>query len=240
MKLKLLHLYDDVMNLYGEYANVAVLARYLTDLGHSVAVDTLSLYEEKNISGYDFYYMGAGTERRQKLALTQLKKYAQPLRDAVNANKVVLFTGNAFELLGKSVTDADGNRCDCLELFDFESVEGKRRITGDVLATTELFPEQVVGFMNKCSRTDGIQTPLFQPMMGFGNSRDLDGEGFREKNCFGTHLAGPLLVKNPAMLRLIAKLLLQDAYADTVRYPAIEAAYETTAAELNKRFRTLK
>ena len=44
MEVKLLHLFDDVMNLYGEYANVAILARYLTDLGHTVSVDTLSLY----------------------------------------------------------------------------------------------------------------------------------------------------------------------------------------------------
>ena len=61
MELKFLHLYDDAMNLYGEYANVSLLARYLTDLGHSVRVETLSLYEKKDISGYDFYYMGAGT-----------------------------------------------------------------------------------------------------------------------------------------------------------------------------------
>ena len=72
MERKLLHLYDDVMNLYGEYANVSLLARFLTDLGHSVQIDTLSLYEKKDISGYDFYFMGAGTERRQKLALSQL------------------------------------------------------------------------------------------------------------------------------------------------------------------------
>ena len=72
MEKKLLHLYDDVMNLYGEYANVAVLARYLRDLGFQVQVETLSLYETKDISGYDFYYMGSGTERKQKLAMTQL------------------------------------------------------------------------------------------------------------------------------------------------------------------------
>ena len=41
MERKLLHLYDDAMNLYGEYANVSLLARYLTDLGHSVRVETL-------------------------------------------------------------------------------------------------------------------------------------------------------------------------------------------------------
>ena len=103
MERKLLHLYDDAMNLYGEYANVSLLARYLTDLGHSVRVETLSLYEKKDISGYDFYYMGAGTERRQKLVLPQLLQYRETLLEAKRRGAVLLFTGNAFELLGSAV-----------------------------------------------------------------------------------------------------------------------------------------
>ena len=115
MEVKLLHLYDDVMNLYGEYANVAILARYLTDLGHTVSVDTLSLYEEKDISAYDFYFMGAGTERRQKLALSQLGRYREALQRACDAGKVMLFTGNSFELLGARLQDAEGKPLkDCI------------------------------------------------------------------------------------------------------------------------------
>lgn len=238
MELKLLHLYDEVMNLYGEYANVSLLARYLTDLGHSVRVETLSLYEKKDISGYDFYYMGAGTERRQKLVLPQLLQYREALLEAKRRGAVLLFTGNAFELLGKAVTDAEGKRYDCLGFADFESNETKRRITGDVIARIE--NDRVVGFMNKCGHTTGAKQPLFHVEFGFGNEERCGDEGWYDGKCFGTHLTGPLLVKNPSMLKRVAKALLGDAFADTVQYPYMERGYEMTLAELTKRMEALK
>lgn len=238
MERKLLHLYDDTMNLYGEYANVSLLARYLTDLGHSVRVETLSLYEKKDISGYDFYYMGAGTERRQKLVLPQLLQYRETLLEAKQRGAVLLFTGNAFELLGRAVTDAEGKRYDCLGFAGFESNETKRRITGDVIA--RIGDERVVGFMNKCGHTTGVKQPLFHVEFGFGNEAQCGDEGWRDGNCFGTHLTGPLLVKNPSMLRRVAKALLGDAFADTVQYPYMQRGYEMTLSELTKRMEALK
>lgn len=238
MERKLLHLYDDAMNLYGEYANVSLLARYLTDLGHSVRVETLSLYEKKDISGYDFYYMGAGTERRQKLVLPQLLQYRETLLEAKRRGAVLLFTGNAFELLGRAVTDAEGKRYDCLGFAGFESNETKRRITGDVIA--RIGDERVVGFMNKCGHTTGVKQPLFHVEFGFGNEAACGDEGWRDGNCFGTHLTGPLLVKNPSMLRRVAKALLGDAFADTVQYPYMQRGYEMTLSELTKRMEALK
>ena len=38
MELKIVHFYPDLMNLYGSYANVAVLKRYLEELGNTVMV----------------------------------------------------------------------------------------------------------------------------------------------------------------------------------------------------------
>lgn len=240
MEVKLLHLYDDVMNLYGEYANVAILARYLTDLGHTVSVDTLSLYEKKDISAYDFYFMGAGTERRQKLALSQMGRYREALQRACDAGKVMLFTGNSFELLGARLQDAEGKTFEGLHIAEFVSTEGKRRITGDCLAKFDDTGDTLVGFINKCSKTTGVETPLFTLEMGFGNEADRGAEGFRKHNCFGTHLTGPILVKNPAMLKYAAKLLLGEAYSDTVTYSYMEKGYETTLTELRKRFELTK
>ncbi|MBQ6431759.1 MAG: hypothetical protein IJJ99_07785 [Oscillospiraceae bacterium] len=239
MELKLLHLYDDVMNLYGEYANVSVLARYLSDLGCTVSVDTLSLYEEKDISGYDFYYMGSGTERRQRLALTQLVKYRDALNAACDEGRVMLFTGNSFELLGRKITDADGNEFEGLRLASFETVEGKRRIVGDCIAEFDGFDDVLVGFINKCSRISGVEQPLFNLLMGAGNEGDKGAEGFRKNHCFGTHLTGPILVKNPAMLRYIAALLGAQS-PERVTYPFMEKGYETTASELRKRLEAMK
>lgn len=232
--MKILHIFDDIMNLYGEYANVAVLARALRELGQEVTVDTLSLYEDKDISGYDFYFIGAGTERKQKIALSRLLSYRAPLKAAYEAGKVMLFTGNSFELLGKQVTDAQGKVHEALGLFDFTTVESDRRIVGDCLATCEGIPSPVVGFMNKCSKTTGIAHPFFTLTMGFGNEAQRGGEGLREKNCFGTHLTGPILIKNPALLRFFANLL-GAKNAERISYPYMEKAYETTATALKKR-----
>ena len=38
MELTILHLYPDLMDLYGEYANLSVLRRRLEGLGVSVAI----------------------------------------------------------------------------------------------------------------------------------------------------------------------------------------------------------
>ena len=92
--------------------------------------------------------------------------------------------------------------------------------------------------MNKCSRTSGIQTPLFSSLeMGFGNEADKGPEGLREGNCFGTHLTGPLLVKNPALLHYVAALLGVEGSVD---YPYMDRAYETTLSELRKRLELMK
>ncbi len=232
MKVRILHIFEDVMNLYGEYANVAVLERYLKDLGHEVETDRLSLYENKDISGYDFYYMGSGTERKQKLALSELRKYAQELNKACQNGKTMLFTGNSFELLGAKLTDADGREYDGLGMLDFVTTESKKRTVGDALA--ELNGELLVGFINKCSKTTGIMNPLFTMRMGFGNDKSGGAEGFVLNQCYGTHLTGPILVKNPAMLRLIAEKIV-GKIDSSVRYEFMERSYQTTVEALKKR-----
>ena len=40
MELNILHLYPDLMNLYGEYANLAGLRRHLGVMGVQTAVET--------------------------------------------------------------------------------------------------------------------------------------------------------------------------------------------------------
>lgn len=237
--MKILHLYHDMMNLYGDYANLLVLERCLSDMGKKVEIHTLSMGEKKDISGYDMYFMGAGTERKQKRVLEEMKAYAQPLKKAHEEGKVFLFTGNSFELLGKSLTDAEGKVYECLGLFPYETVEGNRRIVGDALGTCPLFSEAVVGFMNKCSKTNGIKIPLFTLKMGFGNDADRSGEGVYDKNFFGTHLTGPILMKNPAMLREILSRLTGETVKE-VNVPHLQQAYETTSKALQNRLEETK
>ena len=106
--MKILYLYPDLMNLYGESGNLCALERRLADQGEDVSVDRKAPGEALEIAAYDWIYMGAGTERSQKAALEHLRPCAGALREAMDAGKHALFTGNAAALLGREITDAAG------------------------------------------------------------------------------------------------------------------------------------
>lgn len=206
MELTILHLYPDCMSLYGEYANVMVLRRHLEAAGVAVHVEMALFEDAPDFEHADFIYMGAGTERTQKAALAALLPHRDALKAAIGRGAVVLFTGSAMELIGTSVADAAGKVWPCLGLADFTTVEYDRRDPCDVVAYTGLWEAAVVGFMNKCSETHGVTTPLFSQLTrGFGNEENCEPEGYMNGNVFATHLTGPILVKNPDFVDFLIK-----------------------------------
>ena len=160
MEIKIIHFYPDLMSLYGSYANVSVLKRRLEQMGNTVTVKPILPGQEADLSSADFLYMGAGTEHAQKAALADFARYGETVKAAAESGVAMLFAGTAMELLGKTITDADGNVHDGIGLADFTAVQGSKRFVEDVYGHTDLYPEAVVGFMNKCSTISGVETPL--------------------------------------------------------------------------------
>jgi len=208
MELKIVHFYPDRMSLYGSYANATVLRRYLETLGNQVKVIAVALGEELSLEDADFIFMGAGTERAQKAALRDFVRYGTAVKAAAEAGVTQLYAGTAMELLGKTITDSDGNVYDGIGLADFVSVQGKKRFVEDVYGHTDLYPEAVVGFMNTCTTVSGVETPLLTSVeLGYGNQGLKTPEGYHWKNVFGSQLTGPLLVKNPRMLDAVVRAI---------------------------------
>lgn len=240
MDIRIIHVYPDLMSLYGSYANVSVLKRYLESLGHAVTVEPLRPGQKADLSGAGFLYMGAGTERSQKAALQSFLPFAPAVKDAAEAGMPMLFAGTALELLGASITDREGRTWEGLGLAGFTTVQGKERIVGDVYGATDLYPGAVVGFMNKCSLLSGVETPLLISLeMGFGNEAERGPEGFHWKNVFGSELTGPILVKNPRLLETVAgAVCLHLGESAPEKPPAdswAEAGYAITAEQLRLR-----
>ncbi len=241
MKLQILHLYPDAMSLYGEYANVLALRRRLEALGVSVSLDKALFEDVPDFARADFIYMGAGTERTQKAALTALLPHRDALQTAVDRGAVLLFTGNAMEVLGASVTDRWGKVWPALHFASFTTVETDRRTPHDVIAAPVLWEPEAVGFMNKCSYTAGVETPLFSSLpMGLGNEVQNGPEGYVSGNVFATHITGPVLVKNPAFLSLLTERLFAlcgwpRPAAGAGEDPLAERVYAETRAALSKR-----
>ena len=240
MELTILHLYPEFMSLYGEYANLAVLRRHLEALGVTVSLQAAAAGEAPDFAGADMIYMGAGTERGQKRAMEGLLPHRDALLAAVDRGALVLFTGNAMELLGMSVTDESGEAWPCLGLAEFTTGETDRRDPGDVIAHTSLWDSPVVGFMNKCSVTRGVETPLFDRLsLGLGNQVEHGPEGYASGNVLGTHITGPVLVKNPDFTGfLIRRLFEAKGWAAPEALPDLpyeREAYEVTLRELTAR-----
>ncbi len=230
--MKILHLYYDIMNLYGDYGNVSVLERVLTQSGADCEVVKKSLGDSFDFDDCDFVFMGSGTERNQKLVLEDFMKHKEAFSDYIENNKPALFTGNSFEILGKWITDSDGIVYDGLKLFDYRTSEqAKNRLTADAVFESVFSDKLFVGFINKCSETHGIEDHAFKVKRGLADNKLIGYEGIKYNNFIGTHLTGPVLVKNPHFAEYFAKTILgKEPNTDCLELA--KNGYEVTLREL--------
>lgn len=245
MEVKILHLYSKLMNIYGEYANVLVLKKHLEDQGFDVTVTKSESVKDVNFDDFDMFYIGSGTEKNQKQALADLLTKKKEIIEFYNKNKIALLTGNAFEMLGKTITDAQNNVFEGLSIADFTTVEqSNTRYTSDAVAKCRFLACDIVGFINKSSTINGISDYINEIKLGYGNDNNSKGEGIRIKNFFGTHLIGPVLVKNPQLMKYFIILIGESMdsnfkYAE-VDYPYENSAYKVTLEKLTQRIEQTK
>ena len=231
--MKLLHLYPNLMNMHGDYANILALKKHLEDQGLTVKVDYKDINEDIDFSLYDFIYMGSGTESKELIALNDIIRYKDEFNNLVNNNKVILFTGNASELLGKSIDDNLA-----LNVFDFKTQHTDKRYTGDVIVYNDEIGE-LVGFVNKSSIVSGDKEhKLFKYIFKDNNLNDEEYEGYIKNNAFATELIGPILLKNPNFMKYIVKKLLPNnqTYIDK-EYKYELASYNVTLNALKERIK---
>ncbi len=256
MKIKILHLYHDLMNLYGEYANISVLRRHLEDAGAKTELDKVSVGDDFALPEYDFIYCGAGTERSLTAALSDFIRYRDDLREYAGSGKVALFTGNSLEMLGNNVFDREGKKFDGMALADFSAYQGgesykafiesnpedkqladsDKRLACDAVFTADFTDKPIAGFINKCGFIKGSFTPFLNVMYGIGNNNSEKTDGVRINNIMGTHLIGPLLVKNPPVLSYVISLITGGELTEQKEYASEMLGYEVTVRELIKRF----
>ena len=223
------------MDLYGEYANIKALERILSFNSIEYTTDKKTIGDTFEPGEYDFIYIGSGTEKKQKIILEDIRSRSSQLREYIESGKTALFTGNSFEILGKSITAADGTEYEGLGIADFTVTEqNKRRITSDVILSADFTDRELVGFINKCSEISGIREHLFRVVMGIGDNSEEAYEGIRIKNTLGTHLTGPAMMKNPHFLGYVASLITGRDELSTDCFSYEKNGYEVTLSELKK------
>lgn len=229
-EIKILHLFPRLLSLYGEYGNIAVLRRTLEDNGFTVTVEA---YEngELRLDGYDFIYVGAGTEDNLLEAIRRLMPHKDDITASIENGTLWLATGNAMTLFGQAV-ERQETASEALGSFDYDThIFDTKRYLGDVL--TE---DGFVGFINTSCLYGGITTTWLQLKLNpqLGNDKASAADGIRYKNFYGTQLIGPVLAKNPHFLAHIC----QELTGEAITIPAdsnMVKAYEVSVKELKNR-----
>lgn len=258
--IKILHLYPDLMNLYGDWANADILARSLNACGQSAAVEKKSVGESIDLASYDLIYIGSGTERSQRACMRDLERHKDALAEMIEAEKHILATGNSHELFGCSVKTSEGEQYDTLGILDFETTQEHSRKTCDVIVTASFLQDKLIGFINRaggrqkqCGQGRPFERPFTtaepeaekqsknKPRSGeHGKNKNIVStqEGIRYKNLLGTYMTGPVLVRNPPLLAYYAGVLCEEAPvtnapADTELFKYQQMAYRSALEKLS-------
>ncbi len=245
MELKILHLYYDLLNLYGEYGNISILANRLKDQEIKVIVDKKTVGDSYNLNDYDFIYCGSGTERNLFVALEDLKKHREELIDYIFSNKYGLFTGTSVEMLGKRLYKVDdgleNDLAETLDIFNYKCERLNERKTGDIIYSSKIFTNKVVGFINNQCNLHSEEEPLFTVGFGISNNPNEKAEGSCKNNFFATYVIGPLFVRNPEVLNYFVNGIIKQKDSSfnlkTIKYENEEAGYELVLKELSSQIK---
>ena len=235
MKLKILWMYHDLMDLYGDKGNIEVLRTRAEKRGIECIVDTCTLNEKKTIEDYDLFFLGGGADREQQLIYKDLLERKDGIQKAMDAGSAFLLICGGYQLFGKYYKDQDGNILESLGFFDYYTVASDRdhRCIGNIALEATIDGEtfKMVGFENHGGQTENVATPLGKVLSGHGNMYQSAYEGFMNDQVIATYMHGPLLPKNPKAADKILKRALRRNYGDTELEP-LDDTLEIKAQEV--------
>jgi len=216
-------LFPEVCNLYGDMGNIQYLKYCYPDAEFiETALTETPAFVTSEV---DMIYLGSMTERLQEKVIAKLSEYKSELARCMDDGTVILFTGNAYELMGAYIED-DGRKIPCLGFFDYYvKRDMMNRHFSIILAEFEGM--ELVGFKDQftMSYNNSDDTAFMKIVKGEGWHDGASFEGVRKNNFFGTYLLGPLLIMNPGFTKYLMSLLGDES--PTLAFDdAITAAYE--------------
>ena len=223
-----MHLFPELLNLYGDGGNVIALTRRLQWRGLPVEVREIGMGDAMDFSQADIVFIGGGADREQMIVKDAMVARKSELSAYVADGGVLLAVCGGYQFLGHSYA-MDDVVVEGLGVIDMETVRGEGRLIGNAVIQSDICDAPIVGFENHGGRTTlGPDAKPLGRVLGktFGNNGEDGFEGVHQGNLIGTYLHGPLLPKNPQ----VADYLIAQAYER--RGDALELAPLDDAIEL--------
>ena len=199
MKLRICHLYGNLMNTYGDNGNLLMLQHRAKKLGYEVETTLISLEEDFNPEDFDIVMFGRGQDFEQTVVAKDLQNKKEALIQYIEDNGVVVAICGGFQLLGRYYVNASGERLNGISAIDVcTNGQFPSRLIGDIEIFNEEFGETYLGYENHIGRTylGKNMKPLGKVVKGFGNNEEDHVEGCHYKNVFCSYFHGPILVRN--------------------------------------------
>lgn len=231
-KINILHLYPDLLNLYGDKGNIECLRKRLE--WRNIGVEVVNFTAENadiDFSNTDIIFIGGGLDREEDIVLKRLLEKKEQLKAFVEDGGSVVAVCGGYQILGK-YRERDGQKQECLDILDIYTNEqaDSERMFGDAIIEVDGLRQKVVGFENHSGKTNiGNHTPLGKVIKGYGNDGVSGSEGVVYKNTIGTYLYGPLLPKNPELCDWILEGALKRKYPEFKDLEPIDDGLEILA-----------
>jgi lipid II isoglutaminyl synthase (glutamine-hydrolysing) len=236
MTVRICYLYPRLLSVAGDRGNLLALIQRCSWRGIRCSVTEADVGEVPDFAQADLIMMHGGQDREMTAAARDLAAKAGPLREAIEANAVVLAVCAGYQLLGHYYNPAAGPPLQGLGVLDAVTEGGTTRFIGHVALRCDLGSgdqRQIAGFENHSGRTylGGGAKPLGQVLNGAGNNGEDGTEGARYREVYATYLHGPVLPKNPWLADHLLSRALAHRYQDFGRLaPLTDQAEEQARA----------
>lgn len=210
MEIKILHLYPQEMNLYGDRGNILALVRRAEWRGIKAKVIP---YEpgDKLPQDVDIIFGGGGQDSGQEKIAPDLQSISSDLKILIEKGTPALVVCGIYQLFGEYYVTFSGKKLPGIGIFDAHTISSTSRHIGNVTIHNDKFGD-IVGYENHSGLTilDDFCQPLGTVIEGFGNNGKDQSEGIIYKNCIGTYLHGPILPKNPKLTDFLIEAALKN------------------------------
>jgi len=207
--IRLLHLYPDRMNIYGDFGNIIALSQRME--WRDIAFEYHTHMTGDRLTGeYDMIFMGGGQDNGQAYVAQDLQLQSRLIHDHFRANKPILVICGGYQLFGHYFITSEGVELPGIRVFNIATRATDFRMIGNIVLRSEKFGE-MVGFENHSGATQLLagEQPLGKVEKGYGNNQTDKTEGVFSASAIGTYLHGSFLPKNPEVADYLIETALQ-------------------------------
>jgi len=241
-KIKLIHMYPDLLNLYGDIGNIITLEKRCSWRNIHLEVNRMKLGKSFPNKG-DIYFIGGGQDEDEYEVYEDLVKHRYQIKRLVDKGVVFLCVCAGFQLFGKYFIDGRGRKIEGLGILDVVTKAPNNsvrdRCIGNIIVNInkakinkkKLERNTLVGFENHIGQTYlGKKVKhLGKVISGKGNNSEDIFEGAVYKNLFASYLHGPILSKNPHFADYLIWLALKRKYKHIRKLAKLDSKEEFEA-----------